>query len=422
MLGAATIAVACSATDGGDDAAVDGDTSAPTTGSTTTGTATRPTGSTPAASAPAMPAPPDTAPAPAPATTTAGASAAFDAVDPIVEAHVAERGLDGAALVVVDAELGVVHEAYWGVFGPDRVSLIASSSKMIAAGVLLALDDEGTLDLDAPVADVVDWGDANPDITPAQLLSNSSGLPGLAGGFAVLPYLCQFLPVGSLQGCAETIFTTPFDDGSIVAPDTEFRYGGAQWQVAGAVAEVASGSSWNDLVADTYRSCGVESLGFGNHWTRFGEFDFDYPTGFDADPASLGVTDNPNIEGGAYIDPPDYAGLLLMLLRGGRCGDEQVLTAASVERMLTDRIGEVYGGSDGDAVDRGYGLGWFVDRTSGRRLDPGAYGTVPWIDPDLGYAAHLVVEATGRDGDDLAARLFDVVETAVLENRNTVDG
>ena len=73
----------------------------------------------------------------------------------------------------------MVHEQYWGEFGPDRVSLVASSSKMIAAGVLLALADDGLLDLDAPVADVADWGSGNPAITPAQLVSNSSGLVGL---------------------------------------------------------------------------------------------------------------------------------------------------------------------------------------------------------------------------------------------------
>jgi CubicO group peptidase (beta-lactamase class C family) len=94
-------------------------------------------------------------------------------------------------LVIVDADDGVVHEEYWGEFGPDRISLVASSSKMITAGVLLRLQDDGLLDIDAPVADVVGWA-GDPAITTAQLLSNSSGLVGLGPNLAYPPYLCQF--------------------------------------------------------------------------------------------------------------------------------------------------------------------------------------------------------------------------------------
>ena len=304
----------------------------------------------------------------------------------------------------------MVHEQYWGAFGPDRVSLVASSSKMIVAGVLLALADDGLLDLDAPVADVAPWGSGNPTITPAQLVSNSSGLVGLGPNPAYLPYVCQFLPAGTLQDCAASVFTTTADDGDVIAPDTQFRYGGAQWQVAGAVAEVASGRSWAELIEQTYvEPCGVDSLGFANHWTEFG-LGFDYPDAFGGDPSTLTATDNPNIEGGAYVTAPDYAQLLLMLLRDGRCGDEQVLTPTAVDRMLTDRIGEVYGGSDGDS---GYGMGWFVDRTSGIRTDPGAFGAVAWIDADAGYGAYLVIEDSVGVGTALAAELFGPVAAAI---------
>jgi CubicO group peptidase (beta-lactamase class C family) len=340
----------------------------------------------------------------------------FSAVTPIVDAAIAEHGLDGAALVVVQRDDGIVHEQYWGAFGPERPSLIASSSKMVAAGVLLRLADQGVIDLDAPVADAVEWGPGNPTITPAQLLSNSSGLVGLGPDPAYPPYVCQFLPIGTLQDCAASIFTTDADDGDVIAPDTEFRYGGGQWQVAGGVAEVVSGRSWADLIDDTYGvPCGVDSLGFGNHWTQFGQgFSFGYPAAFGDDPSTLADTDNPNIEGGAHVTPPDYARLLLMLLREGRCDDARVLSPTAVEQMLADRIGDVYGGSDNG---RGYGLGWAVDRSTGRRLDPGAYGSVAWLDVDAAHGAFLVVEATNAVGNELAARLFDPVADAITNAR-----
>ncbi len=313
--------------------------SAPATVLTST---SAPSPATTLSSAPTRVAPPTSSGAPA----TTAPSYDFAAVGPIVESFVAERGLNGAGLVIVDREDGVVHEQYWGEFAADRVSLVASSSKMLTAGVLLRLADDGLLDMDAPVADVVPWGTGNPDITPAQLVSNSSGLVGLLDDTGYGPYICQFVQSGTMQSCAEQVFTTPDDDADISPPDTRFRYGGAQWQVAGAVAEVASGRSWAELIEETYVvPCGVDSLGYNNHFAQLSGEAFTYPDGFGGTgPSVLAATDNPNMEGGAYIDPPDYAELLLMHLRGGRCGDTQVLTDAAVDRMHADRIGQTFDG------------------------------------------------------------------------------
>ena len=339
----------------------------------------------------------------------------FSAVDLIVDQFVAERELTGAGLVVVDRNDGIVHEQYWGGFGPERVSLIASASKMIVAGVLMRLDDQGVLDVDAPVAEAVEWGAGNPDITPAQLVSNSSGLVGLLPNAGYAPYVCQFLAQGDLQSCATSIFTTIDDNDDIIDPDTEFRYGGGQWQVAGAIAEAVSGRSWAELIDDTYvRPCGVDSLGFNNHWTQFGSIGFTYPAEFDGDPQVLADTANPNMEGGAYITAPDYAQLLLMHLRDGRCGDVQVLSTDALAQMHADRISNVYGESAGGS---GYGMGWWIDRASGRLTDPGAYGAFPWLDLGNGHGAYLVVEADVSAGAALAGELFGPVADAVTDGR-----
>jgi CubicO group peptidase (beta-lactamase class C family) len=409
-LAVASVMSACSTSDDAPGATAD----APTTATRGTDAATT---STPDPGPPTATAPESTQP---PATTAATTTISertydFSAIGPVVQQFVDDRGLNGAGLVVVDRVDGIVHEQYWGEFSADRVSLIASASKMLAAGVLMRLDDQGVLDVDAPVAQAVEWGAGNPDITPAQLLSNSSGLVGLGPDPGYRPYLCQFLPGGSLADCGAQIFTTPADDADVIPPDTAFRYGGGQWQVAGAVAEAVSGRSWAELVEETYvEPCGVDSLGFNNHWTQFGPIDFSYPVGFAADPSTLATTANPNLEGGAYITALDYARLLLMHLRDGRCDDERVLSPEAVAAMHADRIGAVYGGSVGG---HGYGLGWLVDRTTGRRIDPGAYGAFPWLDLDSGHGAYLVVEAGGDIGSALADLLFEPVADAVSTGR-----
>lgn len=333
----------------------------------------------------------------------------FGAVDGIIDDFVVEAGLEGAGFVVVERDEGVVHEHYAGAFTSDRVSFVASSSKMVAAGVLMRLHDEGALDIDAPVADVVGWGAANPAITPAQLVSSSSGLVGLRATPPYDPYACQWSLVGTLQECAEQIFTTPDDDADVIAPDTAFRYGGGQWQVAGAVAEVASGRTWAELVEEIYvEPCGLEAFGFVNPFAHIARAGFAYPGWANGHLDVLDYTRNPNIEAGLYTTPRDYAALLLMHLRGGRCGDEQVLTAEGVERLHADRIGAVYGGSLGPGI--GYGMGWKIDHDAGRLIDDGAYGAVPWIDPDDGYGAYLVVEATAAIGGSLAGQLYGPLE------------
>lgn len=333
-----------------------------------------------------------------------------------VDAYVTAQGLNGAALVVVDRDQGVVWEHYVGAMTPQRPTLIASASKMLTAGVLLRLQDQGLIDLNRPVADAVPWGSANPTVTPAQLLSNSSGLVGLADGPTFAPYLCQYLAAGSLQDCGKQIFTTADDDDRVIAPDSKFRYGGGQWQVAGAVAEAVSSKSWAELIDETYvQPCKVASLSYKNHFAQITSDagPFSYPTKFNGDPSTLASTHNPNMEGGAYINPRDYAQLLLMHLRGGRCGDEQVLSKAAVRQAHTDRLG-AFGTQTGN--DQGYGLGWWINRDDpSRQQDGGAFGTEPWIDLDRGYAAVLVLESTSPKGVALLAQIRPLVDQVMDE-------
>ena len=139
---------------------------------------------------------------------------------------------------------------------------------------------------------------------------------------------------------------------------------------------------------------------------------FEYPADFDPD--ALAPTENPHMEGGVYIDPPDYATLLMMHLREGECDGGRVLSPEAVATAHTDRVAE-YG--DAGDPDTGYGMGWWVDRETGQISDAGAYGSVPWLDLDDGYGAYLVIEADSGTGSELAGLLYDVVDEAVAAAR-----
>jgi CubicO group peptidase (beta-lactamase class C family) len=350
-----------------------------------------------------------------------GAPPSFDftAVEAEVDSYLAEAGdVEGAGLILLHRDHGAIFRRGFGAFSEDRIYLLASSSKMVTAGVLMNLQDRGILDMDEPIVDVVGWGGDNLDITPAQLVSNSSGLVGLLPNPAYGPYLCQYLSGATLAECGEQIFTTTGDDEDVIPPDTTFRYGGAQWQVAGAIAETVAGKSWAELIDEIYtRPCGLEVFAYNNHFTVLTSPDnnpFGYPEGFDGDPGSLPPTDNPNMEAGAYSNLDDYGKLLMMHLRGGLCGENRVLSEDAVARMHSDRIAAAYGGTTGPGRFMGYGLGWWIDRSDpSLTADPGAYGAFPWIDEGRDYAGFIAMEAGSGRGAALFERIYPLVNEAI---------
>src|SRR5690606_947412 len=168
-----------------------------------------------------------------------------------------------------------------------------------------------------------------------------------------------------------------------------------------------SGKPWAQLVDEIFvQPCDLETLGYNNHFAALAS-GFDYPEQVDGDLSFLPPTDNPNMEGGAYLNVADYGKLLQMHLAGGRCGDTQVLSPEALEQMYADALAP-FGGVT--ITGGGYGMGWWIDRTSGLLTDPGAYGSVPWLDREDGFGAYLVIELDSGTGTELAGRLFEPVE------------
>lgn len=322
----------------------------------------------------------------------------------------------GASAVVVTKDGGLVHSKGYKDFAADRVYYIASSSKILSVGVVMKLADEGKLDITKPISDYLgdSWGEHKTSVSFQQLVSNSSGLPSLqellAAGQGGDPekltqyaaHYCQYSASGTLSDCGEAIYQDDVPDNNR-EPDKTFRYGGSQWQLAGALAEQVSGKKWADLIREDYvEPCGAESLAYSNPFsTSVGSNALGYPADFDGDPANAPVTENPSIEGGAYVTGPDYAKLILMHLRDGKCGDKQVLSAKAVETMRTDRVA-AYGGvvSDGSTPFDGYGLGWWI--SPDHIADPGAYGAYPFIDRERGYGGMILLEVDSVVGGTIA--------------------
>ncbi len=332
----------------------------------------------------------------------------FSPADAWLDAFVRDVDVfNGAAIMVIDREFGVLHSASFGDQSLDDMYLLASVSKVASVTLLLALHDDPDVDfdIDTPIENYLPWMGVYPGVTTADLLSNTSGIPGLlaqfSGGYGV--HSCQYQLPGefessdTLQACGQAIYENLLD--GTVPPGTLFDYGGSQWQLAGAVAEVVGGDSWNNLFRRYIgEPCGLTVYEYGNMFSDTSAW-----TGF---PDSLRGQANPNIEGGAISNLEDVTTLLRMHLNDGLCDGGRVISERSAQRMRED-VGTALGsrewiGSSG----RGYGLGWWIPPTEDGVMpslfqDGGAFGSVTYIDTARGYGVFV---ALAKYDDIVAAR------------------
>ena len=297
---------------------------------------------------------------------------------------VADHGLDGASVRLARGGQ-VLHLDHVGSYGPQTRVAIASASKWLSALTLARLIEAGVLRWDSRVGEYFpDAPPATRDITITQLFSHTSGISIDDAG-------CLSDRRTTLQACARQILGLPLQ----WTPGTAFAYGGNSMQVAGAMAEIASGRSWDELfLAEMVQPLGLSAT----DWT--------------AGAAVGGYVPNPNprIGGGARSTLDDYGRVLDMLLAGGLHGSAVFLQPQTLATMALDRTeGLVVAYSPVAGYGYGYGFGQWVEAkdASGatyRVSSPGAFGFTPWVDWRSGSNGVILVFGNGSAmRDDLTA-------------------
>lgn len=334
----------------------------------------------------------------------------FGEVDTLVQSFIDDYPeVEGATLAIVRGDHGPIYEKGYGAFDGGRISMLASTGKVLSVGVILALVDEGLLDLDRPIADYLDWGDHHPSVTMRQILSMMAGLPILFWVFDQCPpFACDCDATGRLQECGRTVFQ---DEREWIPPMEAFHY--SHWQLAGAVAEVVSNKRWAELVQDELvEPCGLPNTGYKGTAP-------DYPAAFDGDPANVPDTDNPSLGGGAYSTVNDYGKVLMMHLRGGLCGGGRALSAEMVAAMQADLVPEGVAMPLWRPEAVNYGMGWWkYDNQPGLLIDSGAFGARSMLHSEEDWGAIMILETTSDDGHELFERLAPAIQDAVA----AVDG
>jgi CubicO group peptidase (beta-lactamase class C family) len=324
---------------------------------------------------------------------------------------------------VVDAG-GTLHTETFGDHTEDLVVMLASTSKVPAVMTLLALDEDSSVSfsVDQPVSTMLPYEGVYTDRTIVQMVSNTTGMPGLSAinrygnpfgqTLEDLNHLCTFAAsdLVEFEACGQQLLTNELA-GSQSAGDS-FDYGGSQWQAAGVTAAIAANATWNQLV-DEYLGapCDLEVFTFGNPWQ---ELNFG-GTSFNGTVESLPGQSNPHIGGGAITNLADYAKLLQVHLNGGFCGDQQVLSQAALDRMRVDRGGVV------SINPTPYGMGWWISSDNpGVYDDPGAFGAISFIDVERGIGGYVAIDDYSRD--DAGAPVALVRKTIIPLIQAVIDG
>ena len=322
----------------------------------------------------------------------------LSAVDARMQSIMARYRLDGASLWVSKNGRTVLTRHYGG-YGPTTRIPIASASKWVSALVLARLVERGTLRWDSTVGEW--WPTAPADkraITLAQLFSHTSGLPGDESG-------CLGNPLTTLQACAGQILAGPM----IAAPGSAFAYGGLSMQVAGAMAERATGRNWDALFdAEVRRPLELSATDYGFTSTA---------------PGNVPMT-NPRVPGGVRTTLEDYHRLMAMwqadgVIRDGAQTGQRYLAPATIRAMqrdLSTGTAKVDVPDVPQSVDGwGYGFGFWLlptGRAGGPMLEssPGAFGFQGWVDGTAGIAGVFMVQDTNaRMAPEAAALQSELV-------------
>lgn len=305
-------------------------------------------------------------------------------IDPIDDYLTRPFRTEPARLVIRHFDGTTLIDQSWGGMQNDTVVPIASATKWLSGVAIMSLVDDGLLDLDQPVDEVLPIFAGHPaaDMTVRQMFSHTGGAPG-GSDWVNAKNITLAQSVAGIAG----------NETWLAEPGEQFYYGGVSMQIAGRVAEVVAGQSWDTI----FRERVLSPLDIN-----------------DTDFQGLGPTINRRIAGGAQSSVASYERLLKMFVDGGVYEGQRVLSEAAIATMLSDQTAGATLVDASQSLEEylGYGIGGWVFRrdcenTPVEFASPGAFGAVPWIDfENRYYGLFLVDDALSRFApliDDLRA-------------------
>ena len=317
---------------------------------------------------------------------------AFAAVDDAARTAFEAERISGMGLTIYDSHGTKVFEHMYGDFSPDQRMVIASASKLVSGVTLFRLIDQGYLSLDSTTGQVLGWTGDEGAITLRELMSFTSGLQP--------ENHCTYQSDVTLSACVQTISQSAL----AAAPGTRFDYGSTHLAVAGRMAEVVTGKSWNEIFAAQLR----DPLSLANDLVYY------------ANPLKGTGTDNGLLAGGLRMSMNEYEHVLHFVFDKGVWNGAPLLAPTLFDtQTVTPYPNAVIGTSPSETGVR-YGLtAWLECSTPATGCStissPGVFGFTPWLDRSTGYYAILGMEDRDNRRTHFGADLEQQLKPLIVE-------
>jgi CubicO group peptidase (beta-lactamase class C family) len=362
-----------------------------------------------------------------------------------------ESGLPGAVALIADRDGVRFVEAYGHADATsgapmqvDTIFQIASMTKAIVSAGAMQLVEQGRLELDAPVGDLLprlaapmvltgfsDSGEpqmrpAARPITLRHLLTHTSGL----GYFFIRPEILRY--------CSTVGMPAP---GSLASIEMPLLFDpGDSWEYSvatdwvGLAIEAATGKRLGEyLQSSLFDPLGMSATAFRDALPEHAaQVHARAPDGgFALQPMFLGGGEFDMGGGGLTSTAPDYARFVRMILRGGELDGARILSQASVAEMTRNQVAPLRAGYMGSAMPAlaqpfdtfpdqhtGWGLGFLINpetgpngRAPGSLAWAGIFNSYFWIDPASGIAG-VMMSQLSPFGDSGALSFLGAIEQA----------
>ena len=222
----------------------------------------------------------------------------------------------------------------------DDAFHIGSNTKAMTALIAATLVDAGTLSWDVTAGDVlagtIAVGAPYRAVTLAQLLSHTSGMPEISAQFELsINQSSEPVEVQRRQIAEASLALLPAS-----APGAAFLYSNVNYVVAGLMLEVATGMSWETLIAERiFVPLGMVHAGFGVPATPGTT---DAPWGHDPSPIVWDSAPGFGPAGTVHASLGDLIGYVRVYLDGGLGPNGRIISEAALAEINTPRL-EHYG-------------------------------------------------------------------------------
>jgi CubicO group peptidase (beta-lactamase class C family) len=321
----------------------------------------------------------------------------FSSVDTFIEQNAAAYANQVVVMVSQNGKLIYKKEHN---LTPKDGRAIASATKWLSGAVIMSLVDEGKISLSDTVGKYLPiftkYKKGN--ITIRQLFSHTSGFPGDSP---------QGYEYSTSLSFAEAVDSLAVHTSMIHAPGTVFNYGSIGMHIAGRIAEIVSGKSWQTLFNEKI-----------------------------ATPCNMSVVylplRNPIIAGGGFTSAEDYLRFAEMIVNRGTYQSKRVLSENAITEMLKDQTsnarieGTPYPANPYSTFQNTsirYGIGnWLdvVDTNGGVResSSPGLFGTHPWQDSRNHLAGIIFTKTDPKISNMISLQIREKIRNIVEKKTN----